>query len=74
TSTYTVTKTDPKTSTVTMTVKDDDGESEGTAVIKGKKLTLSKDEDNLALNSISKAEFEKRKAAAKQPPVIPGLE
>ena len=74
TSTYTVTKTDPKTSTVTMTVKDDDGESEGTAVIKGKKLTLSKDEDDLALNSISKAEFEKRKAAAKQPPVIPGLE
>ena len=43
-------------------------------MIKGKKLTLSKDEDDLALNSISKAEFEKRKTAAKQPPVIPGLE
>jgi hypothetical protein len=74
TATYTVTKTDPKTSTVTMTVTDDDGESEGTAVIKGKKLTLSKGEDDIVLNPISKAEFEKRKTAANQPPVIPGLE
>lgn len=76
TATYKVTKTDEAAKKLTMSVKDEDGESEGTATIKdgGKKLILSKDGEDIVLNRIDNKEFAKRKAAAKQPPVIPGLE
>lgn len=75
TATFTVTKSDEATKTLTMKVKDDDGESEGTAKIDGDKLTLSKDGEDILLNRIQKEEFEKRKAAAQLPPALPpGLE
>ena len=72
--TYTITKEDAATKTITMKVKDDEGESEGTAKIDGDKLTLSKEGENILLNRIKKEDFEKRKKAAAQPPAIPGLE
>ena len=77
TSTYKVIKSDPITKTLTMTVKDDNGESKGTAKIDGDKLTLTRGADGadeIVLNRIKKEEYEKRKAAAGQPPIPPGLE
>jgi hypothetical protein len=71
-STYKVTKVDKEANKLTMSVKEGDGEAEeGTATIKEDKLTLSKGEDDIVLNRIDKAEFEKRKAAAQNPPGLP---
>lgn len=73
-STYTITKVDAATNVLTMQVNDQDVVGEGKAKIDGDKLTLSKDGEDIVLNRIKKDEFEKRKKAAAQPPVIPGLE
>jgi len=72
TATYKVTKADAAAKMLTMEVTDKDGTSEGTAIIEGDKLTLEKDGDELVLDRITKAAFDKRLEAAKNSP-IPGL-
>ncbi len=62
-----------------MSIKDDEAEGEGSATIEEKKdgsrtLTLEKDGEKFILNSITASEFEKRKNAAAQAPLFPGLE
>ncbi len=74
-SSYKITESNPATKTVTMDVTDPQGKvSQGTATINGDKLTLTKDGQSLVFNRITKADFEKRKQAAQQPPAFPGLE
>lgn len=72
-STYKITKEDKETKKLTMMVTEGEGdaEEEGTATIDGNKLTLSKDGDDIILNRIDKAEFDKRMAAAEKPPGLP---
>ena len=79
TATYKITKVDKATNKLTMQITDDEGVGEGTATIEEKKdgsktLTLEKDGDKFILDDITESEFEKRKNAAGQAPLFPGLE
>lgn len=79
TATYTITKVDNAANKLTLQITDDEGEGEGSATIAekkegGKTLTLEKDGEKFILNSITASEFEKRKNAAAQAPLFPGLE
>ncbi len=79
TATYTITKVDKAANKLTMSIKDDEGDGAGSATIEEKKdgsrtLTLEKDGEKFILNSITASEFEKRKNAAAQAPLFPGLE
>ncbi len=79
TATYTITKVDKAANKLTMQIKDDEGEGEGSATIKenkdgSKTLTLEKDGEKFILNSITESEFATRQKAAAEAPLFPGLE
>tara|TARA_Y100001933_G_scaffold262814_1_gene321833 strand:+ start:903 stop:1478 length:576 start_codon:yes stop_codon:yes gene_type:complete len=79
TATYTITKVDKAANKLTMQIKDDEGEGEGSATIEEKKdgskiLTLEKDGEKFILNSITESEFATRQKAAAEAPLFPGLE
>ena len=79
TSTYTLTNVDGATNKLTMQITNDEGIEEGTATIDEKEdgsktLTLETDGEKFILNSITDSEFEKRKNAAAEAPLFPGLE
>jgi len=76
-STYKVKSSDAATGKIVVEITSDDAVEEGTAIVKGDTLKLTKmedgKEDNIFLNRISEAEFKKRAAAAAEQPAIPGL-
>ena len=79
TATYKITKVDKAANKLTMQITDDEGVGEGSATIEEKKdgsktLILEKDGDKFILDDITDSEFEKRKHAAGQAPIFPGLE
>ena len=79
TATYKITKVDKAANKLTMQITDDEGVGEGSATIEenkdgSKKLILEKDGDKFILDDITESEFEKRKNAAGQAPIFPGLE
>ena len=62
--TYEITKEDAATKTITMNVTDDEGTEEGSAVVGGDTLKLSRGEETIILTRLTKEEFDKRKSEA----------